>query len=89
MVSQGFTPPSHHTATDHLCQAAGRPSFTQPSVGGSSFPPRDEIFAIIKHDTFGFVEIEALGRDSTIWKSTRRVVADIESKSLLDAEDNY
>jgi hypothetical protein len=42
MVSQGFTPPSHHTVADHLCQAADRPSFTQPSLGGSSFPPRDD-----------------------------------------------
>jgi hypothetical protein len=48
-----------------------------------------EIFAIMKRDKFGFNEMEAYGRDSTIWKSTRYVAADIDSKSLLSAEDNY
>jgi hypothetical protein len=40
-----------------------------------------EIFAIIKHDRFGFVETEATGRDSTIWKSTGRAADEIDLKS--------
>jgi hypothetical protein len=43
----------------------------------------------MKHDTFGFVGMEALGRDSLIWKSTRRIVVGMDSKSFLDADDNH
>jgi hypothetical protein len=41
-------------------------------------PHELEIFAIIKHDTFGFVETEALVRNSTIWKNTGRAVDEID-----------
>lgn len=53
-------------------------------------PPRArEIFAIIKRGRFDFVETEALGRDSTIWKSTGRVADEIDSKSLLCVETGH
>jgi hypothetical protein len=39
----------------------------------------EETFAIIKHDTFGFVEMEALTRVSTIWRYTEGEDADIDS----------
>ena len=48
-----------------------------------------EIFAIMKHGTFDFVEMEALVRDSTIWKSTRRVATGMDSKLVLGAEDSH
>jgi hypothetical protein len=53
-------------------------------------PPFNENFDInhiIKYDTLGFNEIEALGRDSMIWKPTRHTVADMDRDSLLAATD--
>jgi hypothetical protein len=44
-------------------------------------PYRVEIFAIIKYDTLGFGEREALGRDSMIWKIRERLADKIDSKS--------
>jgi hypothetical protein len=55
---------------------ARKPSAVPPASLLKPRPP--EIFAIIKHGTFGFVEIEALGRDSTIWKYTGRVADEID-----------
>ena len=52
-------------------------------------PHELEIFAIIKHDTFGFVETEALGRDLTIWKNTGRTTDEIDSKYVLATEENH
>jgi hypothetical protein len=40
----------------------------------------------MKYGTFGFIKIETLERDLTIWKSTRRVAADMDLKSLLGVE---
>jgi hypothetical protein len=41
----------------------------------------EEIFAIIKHRAFDFVETEAFPRDSTIWKYTGRGVDEMDSKT--------
>ena len=44
---------------------------------------------LTKHGTFDFVEMEALVRESTIWKSTRRVATGMDSKLVLGAEDSH
>jgi hypothetical protein len=47
-----------------------------------------ENFGIMKHRRCGFDETEALARVSIIWKTREREDADLDSPSLLAAEEN-
>jgi hypothetical protein len=51
------------------------PQYRQPKRNVSHL----ETFGIIKHGRFGFVEMEALARVSTIWKYRERETAKIDS----------
>jgi hypothetical protein len=66
--------------------SANRPALGKGPDSGSV---QYEIFAIIKHSIFGFIETEALGRDSTIWKNTGCAIDEIDSKSLLCVETGH